>query len=286
MLMIVGEYLKKINYAQSSIEGLGFNVSLEIAKHGVCVSFESLISKDDEGVCILDKLVTSEVLFDPSLCNSDLSTATYNVKNNELFFNESCSAMLSKLQLEDSISYHEDVKLIHFGSFSYYSSVTGNSILNASFGEKPKPILYFNPAISKEQIPNIEGFKDKSILALKFCTIVQITDDFLNGMYPNLDNKIDVMMGAYPRVNVLYIKNNKISYLSSLESSDIINVTKSFKHKVAKKDIDWCYSIATGAFLSSLHENEVFGDELTDPIYYPSSQSIEKALDLVVKGLS
>lgn len=286
MLMIVGEYLKKINNDESSIEGLGFNVSLEIAKHGISVAFESLISKDDEGVSILDRLVTAEVLFDPSLCNSNLSTATYNVKENELCFNKSCSAMLTKAQLEDSLSYHEDVKLIHFGSFSFYSPVTGTSILESSFGDKPKPILYFNPSLSKEQILNIENFEDISILALSRCNIVQVNNDFLNEMYSDLNNKIDWMMKAYSSVNVLYIDGNNISYLSSLESSNKINVTKSFKHNFTKEDLDLVYSIVTGVFLSSLHEDGVFGDELTDPIFVPSIESIEKALDLVLKELS
>jgi hypothetical protein len=286
MLMIVGEYLQKINDDESSVEGLAFDVSLEIAKHEVSVSFESLISKDDEGVHLLDKLVSAEVLFDPSLCNSDLQTAKYNVKENKINFNKSCSAMLTKVQFEETLSYSDDVKLIHFGSFSFYSPVTGRSILAAAFGAKPKPILYFNPALTKEEISTIEDYKFDSILALSLCNIVQVNDAFLDEMYPNYDNKIEVMMKAHSRINVLHIKDGGISYVSSLESSDKIKVSKSFKFNFMKDDNERLYAIIAGAFLSSLHKNEVFGDELANPIYAPSSQNIETALDVVINELS
>lgn len=286
MLLIVGEYLQKIDGDKSSIGGLGYDVSLEIAKHGSSVSFESLISDDDEGISILDKLITAGVLFDPLLCNCSFPTANYNEKENRLSFNKSCSAMLTKAQLKDSISNNDDVKVIHFGSFSFYSPVTGKSVLDTFFELRVKPIFYFNPSISKTEISNIIKFKEKSILALSICTIAQIDDIFLDELYSGIDNKINTLMESFPQLNVIYIEDNQISYFSSFDNTDRINLSKTFSLKISNDSCELTKAIIAASFLSFIHENDVFGDELSDPIYQPNLQIIEKALDFVVKNLN
>ena len=53
MIMVVGEYAKKELGGESTIDGFGFNVSQEVAKFGISVSLETLISSDDTGVAVL-----------------------------------------------------------------------------------------------------------------------------------------------------------------------------------------------------------------------------------------
>lgn len=285
MLMIVGEYLQAIDGAKSSIEGLAFDVSLEIAKNDISVSFESLISEDSAGLSVLEQLINADILFNPSLCNSNLSTATYNLANDEMTFNKSCSAMLSQEQFEETVLVHDDVKLIHFGSFSFYSEVTGASIISSLTNLNPRPVIFFNPSLSKKQISDVGNFIDKSKTALGVCDIAQVNDSFLDEMYPNEDIKIDGLMNEYPNVNILYVKDDAIIYLSSLKGNEKIEISKSLNRKNIDKAPSKINSIITGAFLSSLHENEVFGDELSDPVFAVNSQNIDKALDFVIEEL-
>jgi hypothetical protein len=285
MLMIVGEYLKVIDGAKSSIEGLAFDVSLEIARNGISVSFESLISEDSAGLSVLEQLINADILFNPSLCNSNLLTATYNLANDEISFNKSCSAMLSKEQFEETVLVHDDVKLIHFGSFSFYSEVTGTSIISSLANLNLSPVIFFNPSLSKKQILDTVNFIDKSKSGLSACDIVQIDDSFLDEMYPKEELKIDILMNDYPNANILYVKDDAIIYLSSLEYNEKIKISKSLNRKIINKTPSKINSIITGAFLSYLHENGVFGDELTDPVFVANSQIIDRALDFVIEEL-
>lgn len=284
MILIVGEYLKIEKANEFTIGGLALDVSIEIAKHGVSVSFESLISKDDIGVRVLDKLIDFDILFDPALCNSDFLSGVYSINGCSLTSNDYCSTKLNKEQFLSSLSNHDDVKLIHYGSFSFYSSL--EKCIIDTFDDLPlRPIFYFNPSFTDKEIINIDKFEEKSKVALSYCNIAQVNESFLQTMYPEIDNKLDYLMNQFPNVNVLYVCKNKIIYESSLSSGYDISISKTIDPN-EQEDIKNINSIVAGSFLSYLHENELFGNELSDPVYIQTHDGIESALNHIAMSLN
>lgn len=285
MLMIIGEYIKELKDDLVQVGGLGFNISQELSKYKVSVAFESLISGDECGIKILDILINSGIIFDPILCNSSYPSACKNINNGSLFFDKSSSSMLLESQIEDSISNNDDVKVIHFGSYSYYSYVSGSSIIKCIKAMEQRPIIVFNSLISYDDIPNIVDYENRTELALKLCDIVIVTDVLLDYMYPQMDDKIGKIMQEYNNISVLYFNKTNISFLSSVEGNLDIKITKIYELNESYS-VDKLNIIIASAFLSYLHENNIFGDELSNPSFRPTKKSINNSLDFVIDKLN
>lgn len=278
--MVVGEYIKNESAEKNFIDGLGFKVSKEVARLGTSVSLETLISSDETGLTVLDDLVTDGVLFDPMLCNCGLPSSCFN-KCDRLLEGTSATG-ISEEQLFNSCNNYDDIKVLHFGSYSSFIDPSSNSLMKVMKKMEPTPIFYFNPVINEVNLKNVSLFKDKVKFFLGNSDIIQVDDDFLKLIYPNINKelRLDTLQNEYQNLNVVYLCDSMITFISSRNSIVDVVVKKHFESN--KVDLS---SLVAGVFLAKLHDYEAFGDDLTDPIFRYDEILISDSLDFVVSEI-
>lgn len=280
MIMVVGEYIKKESDESNFIDGLGFKVCKEVARLGISVSLETLISSDETGLTVLDDLVTDGVLFDPMLCNCGLPSSCFN--KHERLLEGTSATCISEEQLLNSCSNYDDIKVIHFGSFSSFIDPSSNSLMKVMKLVDPSPVFYFNPDINEVDLKNIPLFEDKSKFFIENSDIIQLDDDFLRLIYPRIkkEQRLDAFQNEYEHINIVYLCESMITFISSKNAVDGMVVKKPFESK--RDDLS---PLVAGVFLAKLHDYEAFGDDLSDPIFKYDEKLISDTLDAIISEI-
>lgn len=283
MIMVIGEYYKAINKDETSLAGLGYDVSKEIAKNNSSVMFVSRISDDELGLKVLDVLIDNEILFEPSLCNSNLVTPQINFTNqkeNPVFddYYKTILAPYTKEELVEIFEMQDDISVIHFGLLPIIENKEKIELIEAINTIKLSPVKFFNLS------SDVNIFYDSNTVdsLIRFSNIVFLNSNTLRKYEQHLplDQALIKFKKEYKEVSILYYDDNSICYMSSANSDKSINIYK--KYKSNKMNIN---NIISATFLSYMHNNEYFGDIFEAPKLVENYSAIDESLNTIIKVL-
>ncbi len=287
MIMVIGEYYSIINSNTKSLSGLAYNVSKEISKSKCSTLYVGKISSDEVGLKFLDSLVDNEIGFDPSLCNNEFPSPSieinYKDNKNKYNFEDSSMITLSKDELVEIFNLHDDINVIHLSLLPLLDDSSIQDLMQSINSIEPSVIKYINLSIN--YFDDLSLHFDKKVIdtMIDEADIIQVNKSFLKTYYPSLnsDDALSEFRTRVKNASILYHDEKLLSYNSSNR------VEKPFKiSSTCTMNGENINSLIASTFLSYLHNNDIFGDYIEDPIFKESNDVIENAIDEIKRVIN
>ena len=203
MIGVIGEALidfigkgqegSSVNFA-SHVGGCALNAATAAARLHCPVGFFGKNSSDMFGMRILEHMVDNTVLFDPSLCASDLPSMIGFLalddegKASYAFYSKNTApTSLDRDELLTALSEHSDLKVLHIGSVSLVVEPGCDAILAAVDMLKPTPVVFLDPNVRPTVIEDFASYRKRLELAIQLADIIKLSDDDLLLLYPELE---------------------------------------------------------------------------------------------------
>jgi len=180
----------------SVVGGCALNTAVATSRQDSPVAYVGKISGDIFGQRMLNHLIESEVLFDPSLCSAPqpslLAMASLDAegKANYTFYTEGTAvASMTKAELLSALQEHTDLKVVHIGSVALALEPLSEVIISALQSYEPKPVIFLDPNVRPAVIPDMHVFRSRIEEAMDLASLVKISDEDLLLLYEGKDAK-------------------------------------------------------------------------------------------------
>ncbi|MGH0052090.1 MAG: carbohydrate kinase family protein [Sphaerochaetaceae bacterium] len=253
----------------SVVGGCALNAAVATSRQGSPVAYVGKLSGDIFGQRMLNHLIASEVLFDPSLCAAPqpslLAMASLDTegKANYSFYTEGTAAVsLTKAELLAALQEHSDLKVVHIGSISLALEPLSDVIISALQSYTPKPVIFLDPNVRPDVISDKEAYQKKLAQAMSLASLVKISDEDLLLLYEGKNAKEKAQsLAKEQNVHIILIlgKQGSIWYTPEGESVSMEIIDLPVIDTVGAGDT------FSGGLLSYLYERDCFGKDGEDP---------------------
>ncbi|MCF6334853.1 MAG: carbohydrate kinase [Spirochaetales bacterium] len=250
MIISLGEAL--IDFI--SLEGLKFNgfpggspynTAIAISRLGTPVQFLGRISRDMFGNQLIKYLKKNSVGTDLIQRTKDKTTLSFVQKQTDgqaeyAFFANSTADRNWNMEDLKSVRLPEEAKIIHFGSISLSQEPCGSSITDFLKNNHKGLLLSFDPNIRPSLVEDRDKFMKRFKELCRISTIVKLSDEDLEWLYPSLttDNAVKnilesgvslIALTTGKKGALLINKNNRLSSpLFDLPVADTIGAGDTF----------------------------------------------------------
>ncbi len=267
----------------SYIGGSGLNAATAAARLNCPVGFFGKVSSDMFGKRILTHMVDNNVLFDPALCASPLSSMIGFLaldeegKANYAFYSrDTAPTSIRRDELLTALSEHSDMKALLIGSISLALEPGCDAILAAVDMYKPAPVVFLDPNVRPTVIEDFPLYRKRLELAIQLADIIKLSDDDLLLLYPELDaNEAAKLLCKDSGSHIILTKGKSGStwYSPQKFTVDSPIVDLPVMDTVGAGDT------FSGALLTFLHRGGFFGPDGEEPRLEPLSKvTIEHAM--------
>lgn len=253
----------------SHIGGCGLNTATAASLQNAPVGFIGKISIDMFGKRILEHLVSSKILFDPSLCQAEQSTLLAFASLDELkratyafYWKGSAGVSLSKEELLSVMREHTDLRVVHIGSLALALPPSSDAILSALNEIEPRPIIFLDPNVRPMVISDRQAFVQLMEKSIELASIVKVSDEDLAYLYPDKDvHKVaqDFATKGSKHIILTLGRQGSVWYAPDLEPISMPIIDLPVADTVGAGDT------FSGSLLSYLHERELFGADGQKP---------------------
>jgi fructokinase len=178
----------------SVVGGCALNTAVATSRQDSPVVYIGKISGDIFGQRMLNHLIESKVLFDPSLCAAPqpslLAMASLDAegKANYTFYTEGTAVVsMTKAELLSALQEHTNLKVVHIGSLALALEPLSEVIISALQSYEPKPVIFLDPNVRPAVIPDMNVFRSRIEAAMDLSSLVKISDEDLLLLYEGKD---------------------------------------------------------------------------------------------------
>ncbi|MGE4454611.1 MAG: carbohydrate kinase [Sphaerochaeta sp.] len=268
----------------SVVGGCALNTAVATSRQGSPVSYMGKLSADVFGQRMLNHLIESEVLFDPSLCAAPqpsllaMANLDEEGKASYSFYTKGTSVVsLEKEELLGALREHTDMKVVHIGSISLALDPLSDAILSALEAYEPKPVVFLDPNVRPSIMSDMPSFRQTMERAMKLASIVKISDEDLLLLYDgkNVKNLARSLAKEHSLHVILTLgKQGSIWFTPDGESASMGIIDLPVIDTVGAGDT------FSGGLLSYLYERDCFGKDGEVP------RLEELSLDLIKDALT
>ncbi|WP_320123244.1 carbohydrate kinase [uncultured Sphaerochaeta sp.] len=249
----------------SVVGGCALNTAVATSRQDSPVAYVGKISGDIFGQRMLNHLIESEVLFDPSLCAAPqpslLAMASLDAegKANYTFYTEGTAvASMTKAELLSALQEHTDLKVVHIGSVALALEPLSEVIISALQSYEPKPVIFLDPNVRPAVIPDMHVFRSRIEEAMDLASLVKISDEDLLLLYEGKDaKKMAQSLAKEKQAHIILTlgKQGSIWYTPEGESVSMEIIDLPVIDTVGAGDT------FSGGLLSYLYERNCFGKD-------------------------
>ncbi len=267
----------------SVVGGCALNTAVATSRQGSPVVYVGKLSGDIFGQRMLNHLIESEVLFDPSLCAAPqpslLAMASLDAegKANYTFYTEKTAVVsMTKVELLSALEEHTDLKVVHIGSISLALEPLSEVIITALQSYEPKPVIFLDPNVRPAVIPDMNVFRTRIEEAMDLASLVKISDEDLLLLYEGKDaKKMAQSLAREKQTHIILTlgRQGSIWYTPEGESASMDIIDLPVIDTVGAGDT------FSGGLLTYLYERDCFGKDGDIP------QLKKLSLDLIKDAL-
>jgi fructokinase len=249
----------------SVVGGCALNTAVATSRQNSPVVYIGKISGDIFGQRMLNHLIESEVLFDPSLCAAPqpslLAMASLDAegKANSTFYTEGTAvASMTKAELLAALQEHTDLKVVHIGSVSLALEPLSEVIISALQSYEPKPVIFLDPNVRPDVITDMNALRSRIEEAMDLASLVKISDEDLLLLYEGKDaKKMAQSLAREKQAHIILTLGRKgsIWYTPEGESASMEIIDLPVVDTVGAGDT------FSGGLLSYLYERDCFGKD-------------------------
>ena len=197
MIISLGEGL--IDFvSQKDLEFIGFpggspyNTSVAIARMGIPGQYLGRVSTDLFGNQLMEHLDKNGVGTKLVIRTDESTTLSFVQKQHDgqakyaFFANQTADKAWRKEEL-DQLSLPGDTKIIHFGSISLSQEPCGTVLSDFLINRCSRYLLSFDPNMRPSLVPDREVFLTRFENLCRVCTVVKLSDEDIQWLYPSLD---------------------------------------------------------------------------------------------------
>ena len=170
-----------------NVGGSPMNVVVGLARLGHSTRYFTKLSSDVFGVKMKQYLSINKL--DTSLCvDTDLNTTLAIVDTNEdgsanyVFYTDN-TADVSITQADLPAQLPEDVKVLHFGSYSTAAEPTSSSLISLAEREKGKRFISYDPNLRTNVVPELDRWQESFRRFAQTATLIKASDEDISTLY-------------------------------------------------------------------------------------------------------
>jgi len=170
-----------------NVGGSPMNVVVGLARLGHSTRYFTKLSSDMFGVQMKRYLSMNDL--DTSLCvDTDLNTTLAIVDTNDdgsanyVFYTDN-TADVSITESDLPTSLPDDVKVLHFGSYSTAAEPTSSSLVSLARREKDKRFISYDPNLRTNVVPDLDKWRESFGQFAQTATLIKASDEDIATLY-------------------------------------------------------------------------------------------------------